>query len=238
MTTVIKVIITAVLALLMTSCNSNFGIRGNGHVISQDRPVDGTFTEIEVSRGLDVYLTQGDHQSITVQADDNLHDVIKTVIEGKVLKIYADENINYSSAQKILISFNSISKITATSGSDVYATNKFNIDRLNLISTSGSDLTLEIDAQTLECIVSSGSNLNVSGTVINFTADASSGSDIDASNLKAEISRVKATSGADIKVNTTQELYANANSGGDIKYQGNPIKVDKTRGVASDIHQD
>ena len=59
-------------------------------------------------------------------------------------------------------------------------------------------------------------------------ADASSGSDIKASELMAVSSQVKATSGADITVNTAKELTADANSGGDIKYYGNPDIVNKT----------
>ena len=47
----------------------------------------------------------------------------------------------------------------------------------------------------------------------------------------AESSHVKATSGADITVNTSKELIAKASSGGDVKYYGNPEKVEKSDGI-------
>ncbi|MGJ8592596.1 MAG: head GIN domain-containing protein [Aquaticitalea sp.] len=237
MTAVIKLVIATMIGLLFTSCSMNFGVRGNGIVQTTERTVNGTFDEIQISRGLDVYLTQSDLQTISIQADENLHDIIKTEIEGNVLKIYADENISYSEAQKVMVSFNNISRISAASGSDVYSTNTFNLESLKLEGASGSDMTLDLNTQTIDCNSSSGSDLKLSGTTVNFVADASSGSDINAGNLKAETSRVNASSGADITVNTSKELQASASSGGDIKYLGNPEKIEKTDGVSGSINE-
>lgn len=238
MTTIIKLVIGSVLALIMTSCNFNFGVRGNGIVKTVERTPDGTFNAIEVSRGLDVYLTQSDTESISVQADENLHDLIKTKIEGNVLKIYAEENINFSEAQKVMVSFKTVSKISASSGSDVSSTNTLNFESIRLQTASGSDMKLLINAKSIDCQSSSGSDLKLSGTATNLIAKASSGSDIKAGDLKVETSHVKASSGADITVNTSKELYASASSGGDINYRGNPEKVEKTDGVSGAVNQD
>ena len=237
MTTVIKLVIASVLGLLMSSCNMNFGVKGNGNVTTAERTINGTYDQIEVSRGLDVYLTQGDSQSISVQADENLHDIIKTEIEGNVLKIYAEDNISYSEAQKVAVSFKNILKISASSGSDVYSTNTFNVDAIELNTDSGSDMKLSINARSIDCSSSSGSDLRLSGSATELIATASSGSDIDAYDLKAESSNVKASSGADIKVNTSKVLMAKASSGADISYKGNPEKVEKSDGVSGVIDQ-
>lgn len=221
----------------MTSCNFNLGVQGNGKVKTANRTINGTFDEIEVSRGLDVYLTQSETEGITVQADENLHDLIKTKVEGKVLKIYTDENISFSQAQKVMVNFKTLSRISASSGSDLYSENTIKADVLKLSTSSGSDMKLTINASSVECNSASGSDIELSGTVINLVAEASSGSDIDASKLKSETSRVQASSGADITVNSSKELYAKANSGADIKYSGNPIKVEKSKGVSARIIQ-
>ena len=82
--------------------------------------------------------------------------------------------------------------------------------------------------EKLNCNSSSGGDIRISGTTTLLIAEASSGSDIKASNLKAETSKVKASSGADISVNTSKELTARATSGGDIRYSGNPQTIDKS----------
>jgi putative autotransporter adhesin-like protein len=241
MTTLTKFIVGLVVSFMLMSCqfNTNFGIgvRGNGNVETLERHINEDFNEIKVSRGLDVYLTQGDNISVRVQADENLHDIIMTEVENNVLRIYADENINYAASKKVMVSFKDINKISSSSGSDVYSTNTITAESLELSTSSGSDMELEVDTHVIECNSSSGSDLRLSGKTDKLYAEASSGSDIKAGNLKTTFCEAKASSGADITVNTSQELYAKASSGGDIKYYGNPEKISKKDGVSGSIRK-
>ncbi len=234
MTTLIKVLIASILGILMTSCNFNFniGTKGNGNVQTIERTINGSYDQIEVSNGLDVFLTQSDTDRISVQADENLHDIIITEVQGNTLKIYTDENISTSQAKKVMVSFKNISKISGASGSDIYSTNKINVESLKLETSSGSDMTLNVTTKALDCESSSGSDLKLSGSTVSFKAQASSGSNIHAGDLTSERSHVSASSGADITVNTLKELVAKASSGGEVSYIGTPEKIEKTKGVS------
>ena len=240
MTTLSKLIIASILSLLVSSCKFDINlnsVRGNGDVTTVTRSINKNFNTIKVSRGLDVYITQSNNESITVEADDNLHDIIITEVENNVLKIYADENIRFSKSKKVMVSFKNISKITATSGSDVISTNVIKADDLELLTASGSDMKVEIETNSATCESSSGSDLRVSGKTNKLYAEASSGSDIKAGNLKALETTARASSGADITLNTTKTLIAKASSGGDINYYGNPEKVKKSDGVSGSIRK-
>ncbi|WP_053992304.1 head GIN domain-containing protein [Mangrovimonas sp. TPBH4] len=240
MTTISKIIIAALLGALASSCNMDFkisGVKGNGNVTTEQRQVTGNYDEIKISRGLDVYLTQSDIASIEVVADENLQDIIMTEVDGNVLKIYANENISSSASKKVMVNFNKVSRIKATSGSDVHGTNTFEGNHFVLETSSGSDMELDIQAKSIDCSSSSGSDLELSGSTSALIASASSGSDINAENLSTESSHVKASSGAGIKVNTSKELIATATSGGDVTYFGNPEKVQKSDNVSGSIKQ-
>jgi len=241
MTTVTKIIVSIVLATLMLSCNLGInlgpGVSGNGNVVTDERSINESFNEIEVSRGLDVYLTQGDQNSIEVEADENLQEIIVTEVRNNVLEIYADENIRHSQSKKVYVTFKAVERISSSSGSDVYSTNTIKSEFLELSTSSGSDMELSIDTEKVSCDSSSGSDLKLSGKTNTLHAEASSGSDIKAGELTAVSSRVKASSGADITVNTSEELIAKASSGGDIKYFGNPEKVQKSDGVSGSIRK-
>lgn len=235
MSTLIKIIVTSILSLSLFSCNFNIGIEGNGNVVTKERNLNGSYDHIEVSRGLDVYLTQSETESLKVQADENLHDIIITEIEDNTLKIYADENIKYSEVKKVMLSFKDISKISAASGSDVYGTNIIRSENLELEIASGADMELEVEIQSLRCVASSGGDLNIKGTADTLKVTASSGGDVNAKDLSTLITHATVSSGADIIVNVSKELTAKAESGGDIRYTGNPEKVNKSNGVSASI---
>jgi len=217
--------------------NLNSGVNGNGEVIIESRNLRGDFTTIKATEGLDVYLTQSDNESIIVEADENLHELILTEIEDGVLKIHTKENIGTSKSKKVHVSFRDILNIISTSGSDVYSTKTITTERLDLKSTSGSDMTLDVNTSVLNCKSTSGSDLKLSGKTVELIAEATSGSDIKAADLLAESTEAKATSGAEITVNTFKKLIANATSGGDVNYYGNPEQVDKSDSSSGRVKQ-
>jgi hypothetical protein len=242
MTTLVKIIAATLISFSLFSCNFNMnlnpGVKGNGDVNIENRTMNQPFTAIKATEGLDVYLTQSDTESIRVEADENLQDIIVTEVIDGVLKIHTKQNIGRCTSKKVMVSFRDISSIISTSGSDVYSTNTITTETLELESTSGSDMKLDVNTTTLNCKSTSGSDLKLSGKTIKLIAEATSGSDIKAEDLIAESSQVKATSGAGITVNTTKELTANATSGADIKYLGNPEVVNKNNSSSGSIKRD
>ena len=237
MNTLVRIIVTSILGVVMLSCNLSIGVDGNGDVVTADRNISSDFNSIKVSQGLDLYITQSNDVALSVEADENLHDLIMTEVENDVLRIYTTENIRRASSRKIMLDVKDISAIKATSGSDVFSTNTIETDELELNCTSGADIKLDVKTKTLNAHSTSGSDIRLSGTTVVLIAEATSGSDIKASELKAETSRVKATSGADISVNTSKELTARATSGADIRYSGNPEKVDKSDSSSGSVRK-
>ena len=239
MATLTKLIVSIILALLLLSCefNANWGTgrKGDGNVIAHNVSITSDFNEIHASRGLDVYLTQSNVNSVTIEADSNLHEIITVEVVDNVLKITTEESIGSASSKKVLVNFNTLSRIVATSGSDVFSTDTISLNELDIDTNSGSDVEIDINTEKVTCSASSGSDIDIQGNTNYLMASASSGSDIDAGDLLAEISTVKATSGASISVNTTKELIAKANSGGDVVYYGNPSKLDTSEGVSGGI---
>ena len=98
-----------------------------------------------------------------MKPDENLHDLIMTEVENGILKIHTKKNIGNASSKKVMVSFKEISSIKSTSGSDVFSTNTINANQLELTSTSGSDMELDIIVETLNCKSTSGSQLTLRG---------------------------------------------------------------------------
>ena len=241
MTTLIKFIVATILSISLFSCNYNFntnmGAKGNGNVTTETRNINESFSSIKATQGIAVYLTQSNNESITVITDENLQEHILIDIEDDVLKIYTQNHISKATIKKVEISFNNISNIISTSGSHVFSTNTIDTESLNLKTTSGSSMKLDVSTNYLNCASSSGSSLKLSGKTINLKTESSSGSSIKAQDLNAEYTNAKASSGSQTTLNTSKELTANTSSGAHIKYIGNPDKVRKNNSTSSRIEQ-
>ncbi len=192
----------------------------------QTRQLSG-FHAISVSSGIDLYLTQKNVEEVAVEAEPDDLDKIITKVEEGILKIYIKDKswfgMNWNKEpRKVYVSFKTLDKLHASAGSDVNSQSVLKLDNFDLDVSSGSDVKLELDANHLRVESSSGSDVSLNGKAAVAEVSASSGSDISAGDLEIKKCSAHVSSGSDIRVNVTEELNADASSGGDITYSGNP----------------
>lgn len=227
----ITVLITIYLALLFstTSCifENIIGIKGNRHVVSEERSISSDFEIINVKQGINLYLTQGKPADINVEADENIMDLLITEVKNHELNIYFEKNVNQAKARNVYLTTENISKINTSSGAFVKSENTILATSLDLESSSGSSIKIHANATEIKSESSSGSTITIFGKSKTLSAHASSGSSINANELKTVDAITKVSSGANIDVNATGKLTAKASSGGNIDYEGNPEDIDK-----------
>ncbi len=238
MKTIKQLTLLLFVSTFLASCNIDMlnKIEGNRNVITKKRKVNGDFTKVRASTGLDVYISQGNKSSITVEADENLHDIIKTEVRDGKLRIYSEKGFWRAKATKVFVVVKNVEEIKATSGSDVYSDGVLKVKDIVVSTSSGADMKLELEATSVDASSSSGSDLKILGTTDTFYGSASSGSSTKAYGLKSKDATVKVSSGADLTIYVTESLDARASSGGDIRYKGNPEKINKRRSSGGDIY--
>jgi hypothetical protein len=206
-------------------------IRGNGNVTEEVRELSG-FDEIEVSRGMNVYITQGSPEKVVVVADNNLHDVIITDVDGDVLKIYVDAIVRESKEMKVMVTVENLTDVSTSSGANVYSQNPIKTDDIEIEASSGSNITMEFNADFLKAQCSSGSNIILSGYSRESELKGSSGSNLKAEGLKSDNCKIKVSSGSNVYATVEKELTAKASSGGNVVYYGEPnsTNIDSSSG--------
>ena len=217
------------IAAIFTSCGSNMfnGAVGNRNIVTIERTIKADFTGIKVSTGIDLFIRQGSTNAITVEADENLHDLIITEVKEGILKIYTDKNIWKSKARKVYVTIENLTLLKASSGSNVKSESVINTNEIYIDASSGASIDIEVVAKSAVTEASSGSDVKIKGTTINHTARASSGSSINAYKLKSTNANASASSGASINIYASKNMDAKASSGGVIDYTGNPTKISK-----------
>jgi formylmethanofuran dehydrogenase subunit C len=223
--------------IVATSCaDAQFRrtIYGNGEVTKESRKTV-SFNSIRVSTGINVYLTQGDQESITVEADANLQEYIITEIKGGVLSVYTDANIRKSAAKKVHVTMKNIESIKTSSAGDVEGLTPISADILELATSSAGDINIEVKAREINASTSSSGDITLRGTADKFTGETSSAGDIKASGLTVKEAYLSASSAGDIKITVLERLKARASSAGDIYYMGNPKYVDVQSSSAGSV---
>ena len=228
------------IAVLGMSCavqsQSKKTVHGNHNVTKTERTT-GSFTGIKVSSGVDVYLKQGDKESVTVEADENLHEYILTEVKGGVLHVYTEANIREAERERVYVTMKDISSIQTTSAGDIVGESPIKSDRLELSASSAGDITLEIYAKETEIDISSSGDMTLTGETEKMKADLSSAGDLKAYKLNTKEADLSVSSAGDADINVSEKLTARASSAGDINYMGDPKLIDVHTSSAGGIHK-
>jgi Putative auto-transporter adhesin, head GIN domain len=235
----LRALLVAIFILGISACTNGQirkTVRGDHHVVTKERSAE-SFTGIQVSSGIDVYLKQGNKETISVEADENLHEYIITKVVGDNLKVYTDVNIRSAERKRVYVTVREIDYIKTSSAGDVYGETPVKSDRIDLSASSAGDIKLEIYAKEIEINISSSGDMTLSGETDVLKVDLSSAGDLNAYDLVAREANISVSSAGDADINVSEKLTARASSAGDINYKGNPKYVDSHSSSAGSIHK-
>ena len=201
---------------------------------AQKRNVSG-FHAIEVSGGIDLYLSQGEEAVAVSAAKDEFRDKIITEVKDGVLKIYFESKnvkIDWGNRKmKAYVSFKNLDRLEGSGGSDISVDGSIKVAKLEMEISGGSDFDGKVETDDLKVQASGGSDVDISGKASRLTIGASGGSDFKGFDLASDICNVEASGGSDVHVTVNKELSANASGGSDVHYKGTGLIRDlKTSG--------
>ncbi|WP_280748752.1 head GIN domain-containing protein [Parabacteroides sp. PF5-9] len=216
------------------------GVQAQGLKYNESRTV-GSFNQIDVCCGIQVFITEGSSNKIRVETnDEEMLKQIVTEAKNNRLKIGFESSFGKRPRNlkvNVYMEAKGLREIEASSGSDVQSQTRLIADEIALSSSSGSDIRIELEANKLSCRSSSGSDIKLSGKALFATVHASSGSDIHMRDMEVESVEASASSGSDISLYVTKELEAKASSGADIQYKGNPGTVNRKVSSGGSVRQ-
>jgi len=220
------------------SVNGQWGktVHGNHNVTRSERKL-GSFDGVKASSGVDVYLKQGDNESVTVEADENLHDYILTEVKGGVLHVYTEVSIRDAEKERVYVTIKNINLVETSSAADIVGESPIKSDELRLSASSAGDIHLEVYTRELDINISSSGDMTLTGETDEMDASLSSAGDLNAYDLKAKEAEINVSSAGDADIYVTDKITAKASSAGDVNYKGDPRYVDVHTSSAGGIHK-
>jgi hypothetical protein len=235
----LRVLTIAIAILSIAACSQaqmRRTVRGDGNVVTKERNTE-SFTGLRVSTGIDVYLKQGDNISMSVEADENLHEYIITEVRGGVLHVYSDANIREAERKRVYVTMKQVNSVKTESAGDVVGQSAIKTEKLELSASSAGDIKLEVYANEIELDISSSGDITLTGEAEKLNGSLSSAGDLNAYDLLVNVADISASSAGNADINVSERIRARASSAGDINYMGNPKYIDANSSSAGSIRK-
>jgi hypothetical protein len=208
--------------MLFYSANSQTIIPVKGTGQSIDKKIDvSDFKGIDVSSGFDVILVQGNSESLTLTAQENLFEYITARVENGTLKIYTRNNLRPTQPMKARITFKEISDLKVSGGGDTHGETPLNTEALNVAISGGGDFSSVINSEEMKCKISGGGDAKIEGKIKDYDISVSGGGDLD-SKISAGSISCRINGGGDLYLRNealASKAEIEINGGGDVDMQ-------------------
>jgi hypothetical protein len=211
-------LILGILALMTAGCT--FSVRyeeGSGVVVEDERSVS-DFNRVSFEGVGKLIITQGDVESLTVEAEDNIVPHIVTRVRGKTLQISFDnerwENI-----------------IRPTKPIRFYLT----VTDLQALFLSGlGDIEVQdIEVDSLDITLSGAGSIALSGSARQQDVNVSGAGAYDSADLRCEIADINLSGAGSATVWVTESLDVNITGLGSVSYYGDPKLEQSVSGLGN-----
>ena len=162
-------------------------IKGSKIVTVTQKDVE-PFENLEIEDNLEIFVIKGDKQSIEIEADDNLHDVLKYEMVGSSLRLSSSKEVTGAKKFSVRVTYTDILKLITVKQEA----------QLNSLAD------LQLDEITVKNYDYSKSYLNVKSTHFTLLMNDKSKAEL---NIKSESATLELSKNAELKaLVTTQNL--------------------------------
>ena len=230
------IILAGGLFLLQAACKLSVQ-RGSGNIQMEERPVSG-FDAVNFSGSGELSITQGDTETLTVEADDNLLPFIKTEVRNGVLFISMEEGsggafVRPSQPIHFNLAIKDLSALTL-SGSGRTTSPEIKADRLSLdVSGSGSLKIDQLETADLSLLLSGSGQVDLGGKATSQQAGLSGSGSYLAGDLESQTARVTSDGSGSGTIWVSDKLEVRLSGSGSVSYYGSPTVSSEVTGSGS-----
>jgi hypothetical protein len=181
------------------------GIRGNGHLITEQGKVD-PFINIETGGAFRVEWHSG-APSASITVDENLMQYVEMEVRDKVLHVRTTRSVRPTHSIKLELTSNALEGASFSGAS-----------RLNAHQLSGTKFYLE---------TTGASNVVLDGAVDELVANMTGASDLRAESLQTKTAALSVTGAGDARVAVSDTLKVSITGAGKVEYIGNPPHIER-----------
>jgi hypothetical protein len=207
-------------------------IEGSGNVITKDISVK-SFDELDASGVFNLQLSQGDKETLRIEADDNLMDLFIVENEGSTLTIKMKKNSNFNSKKqlKVYVTFKTLKSMNLGMVGGTSSDEKLKFADLKLKNQSVGSVSLNMTLQTLNMENQSVGSVKLEGSAENAVVRNNSVGSINAGNFVVQKMDIENNGVGSATVNAEKELKYSDSFLGKVSNRGNATVKKKNKVV-------
>ncbi|TMI98169.1 MAG: DUF2807 domain-containing protein [Bacteroidetes bacterium] len=207
-------------------------IEGSGNVITKDISVK-SFDELDASGVFNLQLSQGDKETLRIEADDNLMDLFIIENEASTLTIKMKKNSNFNSKKqlKVYVTFKTLKSMNLGMVGGTSSDEKLNFADLKLKNQSVGSVSLNMTLQTLNMENQSVGSVKLEGSAENAVVKNNSVGSINAGNFVVQKMDIENNGVGSATVNAEKELKYSDSFLGKVSNRGNATVKKKNKVV-------
>ena len=215
------------------------GERGSGNVVTATRNAH-DFRATEVDYPAQVFIKQGETESVKIEAEDNFLPGLKTEVRDGTLDIfYKTENgkhVNPTKIVKITIVVKDLAEVNFSSAGEL-TIEDLETDKLDVSLTGAGNLKLvNILVQDLTINLSGAGSTTAVGTADDLDLDISGFGDFKGGDLHSKTARISISGAGSATVWVDSDLAAEVSGAGSVNYYGSASVTRNISGVGSVKH--
>jgi hypothetical protein len=200
----------------------------------------GSFTAIDASSAIDIYISQGDETGVAVSSvDKKVNDRIRTEVKDGVLKIWFDgkgwNDWRGDKKMKAYVSVKNLTMIKANGACDISIMGVLKQDVLNIQLGGASDMKGELECRELTMNLGGASDTRLKGKIGKLAASVGGASSVKGWDLVTDYCELDASGASSINVVVNKEISAKASGASDIRIKGEGLIRDMKSSGASSI---
>ncbi|MDE6451013.1 MAG: DUF2807 domain-containing protein [Odoribacter sp.] len=223
-----------------SQAQSVINVKGSGYILTQQRET-AFFNSIEVSQNISVYIVQGKFQPITVEADNNLFNYIKTVVRNNTLKIYIPDTVNIVkfTHMNILISMPELKLLQASQTSLIEAAPQlWKIPDIQLYASTGSRIRLAVQTSDIKVSAKTSAIIELQGKAQTMEAKLKTASLMYARNFEVGEANIELATGSKAEIRVNDKILYDLCGNSKLTYKGNPQITKKSVNTGSKVIHD
>jgi predicted small secreted protein len=211
--------------------------RGSGDMTTETRQVSG-FDAITIDGFGKLIITQGDTESLKIEAEDNILPHITSKVEGNTLHLGFDNDrwqvsIVPTETITFYLTVKDLRSVNLSGAADIQI-DELDTDRLSVnISGAGNADVGNLKAETVDVTFSGAGKCTLNGEVQEQTVKVSGLGDYDASDLRSQSTSITLSGAGSIKVWAEEALDVTVSGAGNVEYWGNPRVTQDVSGLGN-----